>query len=311
MALKKIGIVMTVLVSGLIWLSLSAFTVWEFEDALVIRFGEIQKVIVNEITDELKETVANDSRFKNVQIVEGSGLHFKLPFLDEVVTYDHRYMTLDTQAREVITNDKKRVILDNNAQWRVSNPLLFHVTMGNYTTADTRIDDLMYAKLNERVGRTLAHDLISNKEQVAGLLEEIETDINQALSTYGIYVLDIQIKRTDLPTETHENIFNRMRTEREQMATQYRSEGESEATRIRSEADSEARVIVAEAELEAKIRRGEAEAEATRIYNEAYGVDPEFYEFYQALQTYKATIDDNTTLVIDENSPFAKYFFTK
>lgn len=183
--------------------------------------------------------------------------------------------------------------------------------MGNYTTADTRIDDLMYAKLNERVGRTLAHDLISNKEQVAGLLEEIETDINQALSTYGIYVLDIQIKRTDLPTETHENIFNRMRTEREQMATQYRSEGESEATRIRSEADSEARVIVAEAELEAKIRRGEAEAEATRIYNEAYGVDPEFYEFYQALQTYKATIDENTTLVIDENSPFAKYFFTK
>ena len=210
-----------------------------------------------------------------------------------------------------VSNDKKRVILDNNAQWRVSNPLLFHVTMGNYTIADTRIDDLMYAKLNERVGRTLAHDLISNKEQVAGLLEEIETDINQALSTYGIYVLDIQIKRTDLPTETHENIFNRMRTEREQMATQYRSEGESEATRIRSEADSEARVIVAEAELEAKIRRGEAEAEATRIYNEAYGVDPEFYEFYQALQTYKATIDENTTLVIDENSPFAKYFFTK
>ena len=169
----------------------------------------------------------------------------------------------------------------------------------------------MYAKINERVGRTLAHDLISDKEKVANMLEEVENDVNKTLESYGIYVLDVQIKRTDLPTETHENIFNRMRTEREQMATQYRSEGESEATRIRSEADSEARIIVADAELEAKIRRGEAEAEATRIYNEAYGVDPEFYEFYQALQTYKATIDEKTTLVIDESSPFAKYFFAK
>ena len=294
-----------------IGMSLSTFKVWEYQDALVIRFGEIQKVIVNEVTDELKETIAKDSRFKGVEIVEGSGLQFKMPFVDSVVTYDHRYMTLDTAPREVITNDKKRVILDNNAQWKVSNPLLFHVTMGSYMSADTRIDDLMYAKLNERVGRTLAHDLISNKEKVMEILEDVETDINKTLASYGISVLDVQIKRTDLPTETHENIFNRMRTEREQMATQYRSEGESEATRVRSEADSQARILVADAELEAKIRRGEAEAEAARIYNAAYGLDADFYEFYQALQTYKQTIDENTTLVIDESSPFAKYFFTK
>lgn len=311
MSLKK-----QVSVCGAILIGLIAFKAFTFEapeqkDTLIVRFGEIKQVIVNEATPELKETVEKDPRFKGVKINEGAGLKFRLPFFDKIISYDHRYTTLDTSTREVITNDKKKILLDNNAQWRISNPLLFHTSIGSFSSADTRIDDLMYSKFNELIGRTVAHELISNREVTESITTQVESSVNETLHTYGISVLDVRIKRTDFPTENHTNIYKRMNAEREQMAAQYRSEGESEKTKIKSEADSNARILVANAELEAKMKRAQAEADAARIYNEAYNLDAEFYEFYQAIQTYKTTIDENTTLIIDQSSPFAKFFFNK
>lgn len=295
----------------IIFFSMS-FTVSEVDDAIVTRFGgQVIKVIVSKNTPELEKEIHSIDKFKNVKVVEGKGLFFKLPIIDSVQKFNNRLLTYDTEPREVTTMDKKKLILDNNAQWQIVNPLLFRISMGNQRNAHTRVDDIMYSKLNEKIGRTEAHVLISDKTYVENMLNKVTEEINMEVAQYGIRVADIRIKKTDLPPENSTNIFNRMKTEREQKAKQYRSEGKEEAQKIKSEADKEARVIEAQAYADAEKIKGEGDAEATRIYNEAYNQDPEFYEFYRTLQTYKATLKDKTKIVIDANSPFAKYLFSK
>lgn len=286
------------------------FTVDEVNDAVVTRFGgQVTKVIVSKKTPELENEIRGIDKFKNVEIVEGKGLFFKAPFIDTVQKYNNRLLTYDTDPREVTTLDKKKMILDNNAQWQIVNPVFFMISMGNERNANTRIDDIMYSKINEKIGKTEAHVLIADKVKVEDMMNKVAEEVNGEVRQYGIKVVDIRIKRTDLPPENSQNIFNRMKTEREQKAKEYRSEGKEEAQKIRSEADKEARVLEAQAYAEAEKIKGEGDAEATRIYNEAYNKDPEFYEFYKTLQTYKTTLKDKTKIVIDSSSPFAKYLF--
>ncbi len=286
------------------------YTVNETEHAIKFRFNEIIAVDVNNISDEQFLSLQNDSYYEGVTLKNGAGLRFKIPFIDRIEKFNNRLITYDTSPREVITSDKKVLILDNNAQWYIVDPIRFKVTMNSIYSASQRIEDLMYSKMNERIGLTTAHDLISNKTYVDNMLEQKATELNEITAEYGIVVADIQIKRTDYPDSNNENIFNRMRTEREQMAKQYRSEGLEEAQKIRAAADIEAAKITAEANAEAQRIRGAADAEAAQIYNDAYNADPSFYEFYKTLETYKATLpDNNTTIVISPDSDFAQFLF--
>jgi membrane protease subunit HflC len=276
------------------------------EHAIVTRFGEIHKIVVSDAN--LIDDPGN-SRFKDLTIVEGNGLFFKVPFLDKVDYYNSRLITYDVDAREVTTKDKKKVILDNYAQWKIINPALFRVTMRTEASAYVRLEDIIYSHLNQQIGKINAEVLISDKDYVQDMLSEIVSQSNIDVKDYGIEIIDVRIKCTDLPQENNANIFNRMRTERERMAMQYRSEGQEEAQKIRSQADREATIIEAQAYAESERIRGEGEAEALKIYAQSYGQDPEFYEFFRSLQTYRTTLKDNTTLVIDADSEFAKYLF--
>lgn len=308
-SIKNISIGTIILLLAVISFSSFSFTVEEVNQATITRFGEVTKIVVDEITPQLEKEISQNSKFKKVKIVEGKGLFFKMPFVDTVTKYNNRLLTYDTDPREVTSKDKKKLILDNNAQWQITNPLLFKITMGNETNAHTRLDDIMFSKMNEKIGQTEAHVLIADKAYTNKMLEEIVKDVNESLAGFGMSVLDIRIKRTDLPVENNQNIYNRMKTEREQKAKEYRSEGKEEAQKIKSDADKQAKILEAKAYSTAETIKGEGDASATKIYNEAYNEDPEFYEFYKTLQTYKSTLKDKTKIIIDSDSPFAKHLF--
>lgn len=307
MKLNKRWLIIAAVVLGIyIFFNMFTFQVSMTEHAIVTRFGEIHKIVVSDAS------LIDDpgiSRFKDLTIVEGNGLFLKVPFLDKVDYYNSRLITYDVDAREVTTKDKKKVILDNYAQWKIINPALFRVTMRTEASAYVRLEDIIYSHLNQQIGKINAEVLISDKGYVQSMLSEIVSQSNIDVKDYGIKIIDVRIKCTDLPQENNANIFNRMRTERERMAMQYRSEGQEEAQKIRSQADREATIIEAQAYAESERIRGEGEAEALKIYAQSYGQDPEFYEFFRSLQTYRTTLKDNTTLVIDADSEFAKYLF--
>ncbi|MEG0541819.1 MAG: protease modulator HflC [Angelakisella sp.] len=286
------------------------YIVDETEHAILYRFNEIIAMDVNNLTAEEFADIENDPSHADMKISYGAGLKFKIPFVDRVEKFNNRLITYDTMPREVITSDKKKMVLDNNAQWWIIDPVKFKITMNSINSANQRIEDLMYSKMNEKVGLTTAKDLISNKAYVTEMLVQNAAELNKVLYDYGIKVLDIQIKRTDFPAENNENIFNRMRTEREQMARQYRSEGKEEAQKIKSGADKEAAQLRAEANAEAQRIRGKGDADAAAIFNKAYGADPEFYKFYKSLETYKATLPDSgAKIVIGPDSQFAQFLF--
>ena len=306
----KGGSVVLVLLALLIIGAQSLYVVDQTEHAIKVRFNEIIEVNTNNLSDAEFIDLQEHSSYDNIKLTQGAGLKFKIPFIDTVEYFDNRLITYDTAPREVITVDQKKIILDNNAQWWITDPYKFKLTMNSITSANHRIEDLMYSKVNEKVGKTLAHDLIANKEYIDGMLEEISAELNVAMDEYGVTIADVRIKRTDLPPENNENIYNRMRTERVQLATMYRSEGREEATKIQAEADMEAQVLVSEAYAEAERIKGEGDAEAASIYNESYNKDPEFYEFYKSLETYRETLGSNSKIVIDPSSPFAKYIYS-
>lgn len=298
------------IVALLILFTSSTFIVKEQDQVVVSRFGEIKKIYVNvENYDAVKNELSNDSRFRKISILTNKGLCFKVPFIDSVTSYDSRLLTYDTSPCDVITGDKKKLILDNYAQWRITNPALFKITMGNIRNAHIRIDDILYSKIRERVSLFDADDLVGNKDINQKILNDVIIGANKELSSSGIQVFDFRIKNIMLPSENRENIYNRMKTEREQMAKKYRSEGEEEYLKITSNAQKEATIIEAEAYEKAQKLKGEGDAEATRIYNEAFNRDPEFYKFYRSMQAHKKIMNEKVKLVIPEDSEFAKYLF--
>jgi len=291
--------------------SLCTFQVGMTEQAVVQRFGKVVRAIVPEKTEAIVRAIQSDPRLSGVSVVEGHGLFFKTPFIESVDKYLANLLTYNTEPREVTTKDKKKLILDNFSEWRIENPALFAMSMKTEGNAHTRLDDIMYSKLNEELGKIEAHTLIADKAYVAGMLESVTERTNAEIAQYGMEVVDIRIKRTDLPAENSQNIYDRMKTERERQAKQYRSEGQEEAQKIRSDADRQAAVIEAEAYAQAESTKGEGDAEAARIYAAAYNRDPKFYEFYRTLEAYKEALGSNTKIVIDPDSEFAKYLFGK
>lgn len=309
---KNFGFLALIIFLGLVLSSSFMFTVGEKEQAVVTQFNKIVRVIVDDINDPSIQSMKNNPRFRDVKIQEGKGLFFKIPFIQSTQHFTNQLLTFDTSAEEVFTKDKKTILLDNYAKWRIENPALFMLNIGgNKEAAHLRIDEFIYSKMREEIGKIDAHVLIADKDYVMNMLEEVEDYINSQLEPLGVKVMDIRIKRTEFPDETKPSIYEQMKSERQAVATEYRALGEKQARTIRAEAERQATIIEAQAYEEAQRIMGEGDAEALKIYAEAYNVDPEFYEFWKTLQTYESVIDEDTTIIITPDSDFAKFIYSK
>lgn len=308
--LKLVGGFIGLLILLTIIYNAFTFRVDQRQQAVVIQFDKVVKVVVDEeIADEISDRMKSHRQLQHADIQTGKGLFIKIPFIQKVQYYTNMLLTCDTDPREVTTGDKKKLVLDNYAQWRIENPAAFAISLKTIPRANTRIDDIIYSKLNEEIGKVTQQTVVADKEYILNMLRDVVASSNEELKEFGIRIEDIRIRRTDFPEENYENIYNRMRTERQRDAAKYRSEGREEAQVIISKADMEAQIIEAQAYEQAQILRGEGEAEALRIYAEAYNRDPEFYQFWRTLQAYKETLKGKTTIVIDPETEFAKYLF--
>lgn len=309
--IKAICIILGGFIALLILFNAFTFTVDEREQVVITQFDKIIRIIVDNKNDPSYDMLRQDKNFKNIKIQQGKGLFFKVPIIQKTKSFTNMLLTYDSPPEEVFTLDKKTIVLDNYAQWEITNPVLFMQNLGSITVAHQRIDENIYSKIREEIGRVNATKLVTDKDYVEEMLSRVKDFVNSQMEPAGIKVEDIRIKRTEYPEATYQNIFEQMRSERQAVATEYRSEGLKEAQRIRSEAEKQATIIEAQAYEQAQKLRGEGDAQALRIYAEAYNKDPEFYAFWQTLQTYKDVIDKDTTIIISPDSEFARYIYSK
>ena len=274
---KKATVFSVLVILAIVLGSQSLFVVNQTEKALVLQLGD------------------------PVDRVFGPGLHFKLPFIQNVVLFDARILDYDARSAEALTSDKKAIVLDNYARWRIADPLQFYRSVRTIPGAQARLDDVVYSQLRAQVGRHTLTEVVSAKRN--SIMTDVTRRTSDIMKQYGIEVVDVRIKRTDLPAENQRAIFGRMRAERERQAKQYRSEGVEEATKLRSEADREQAVIMAEANRRASIIRGEGDATAARTYAEAFAGSPEFYEFQRGLEALKKSLKNKTRMVITNDNP--------
>lgn len=266
------GVVILVL-SCLVLLSQSVYTVHQVEQALVVQLGKPQRA------------------------VSEAGLHFKVPFLQDVHIFDKRLLVFDQEPQEVLSSDKKNLKVDNYARWRIVEPLKYFQTVRNEVGADARLNDIVYSNIREVLGQFTMMEIVAGARD--DLMLRIRDQANKQASQYGIEILDVRIKRTDLPLENSKAVFRRMQTERERQAKQYRAEGAEEAIKIRSKADREGKIILADAYKTSEELRGQGEAESIRVYAQAYEQNPEFFEFKRTLDAYTAAFAKNTTVVLE------------
>lgn len=282
--MKNVPFILIGSVLILIGVMSSTFVVYEWEQAIVIQLGKPKRT-VNE-----------------------AGLHFKLPMLQNVVRFEKRLLEYDADPRELLTVDKQQVVVDNYSRWRIIDPLLFFQSVRTVNGALSRLDDIIYSALREVLGRHSLKDLISIKR--SELVETALTKSNEKAKAFGIEIVDVRIKRADLPAKNEQNVFARMRTERQRLAKKFRAEGEEEAQKIRSKAEKEARIIRANAKKQSEIIRGHGDAVSTRVYAQAYNQDPEFYRFLRQLETYRKTLKENSSIVLSPDSKFLHTFRT-
>jgi len=235
-------------------------------------------------------------------VITQPGIDVTVPFV-ETRTFDSRWQHLGSERKEIPTSDQERIVIDSYVVWRIADPLLFYKKFPTgMTEAETQINQQVRGKVREVIGRrTLAEVL---KDARAEIMSEITAKSAGAVKGFGIELNDVRINRTELPRGAEENVFARMRAERDRLARKYRAEGEEQARRIRAEADREARVVVAEARGQAEIERGKGDAEAARIYAEAYSRDAEFYAFLRGLEAYRKTLGAGTTMVLSPDHEF-------
>jgi len=238
---------------------------------------------------------------KPVRTIQNPGLHIKLPApIQNAVFFDKRLLEYDVQPAEVLSTDKKTLIVDNYVRWRIVDPLLFMQTLQAIPTAITRLDDIVYSEIRRELGLHNMQEIITdNREKIMDAVTQASYD---ATLPYGIEIVDVRIKRVDLPEENEESIYARMKAERERQANQYRSEGDEESQKIIATTEKEKTIILADAYKTAEEIRGEGEATALGIYAKVYSADPDFYEFLRTLETYKSVIDTSTTLVLPADS---------
>ena len=304
---RRVIIVAVIVIAALVVLGECCFVVGESEQAVVSRFGVICRLILNN-DNHFHQTYAADlseeiTTSGTVKIEFGSGLHFKLPFVDKVETYPARLYTYISDSEVVNTSEKKQYYITTYAQWHISDPALFSLRLGSMTAAENQLDNLIHPVIVQAVNRMAAEDFISNKDALNAALNDGLTTINRDMCIRGIEVVDIQIHRTILPSANIESTYARMRADRAKVAQQLRSEGDEEYNKAVAAADLEARKLQADAVSEAGVIRGEADASAAEIYAAAYSADPAFYAYWRSLQALKTALGENATLVLDESSP--------
>jgi modulator of FtsH protease HflC len=259
------------------------FTVHQTQQALVLQFGNPKRIITE------------------------PGLHVKLPFIQNAIYIDRRVLDYDAVSEEVILGDQKRLVVDAFARYRITDPLKFYQTVGSEAVLRGRINTILDASLRKVLGEVPLFTVLS--EDRASLMNKIRDQANVEAKQFGIDVIDVRLKRADLPAENSQAIYRRMQTEREREAKELRAQGAEMAQRIRARADRERVVLLAEARKEAQITRGEGDATAVKVFADAFGQDVDFFSFYRSMQAYRnALADDNTSFVLSPDSEFFRYF---
>ena len=263
----------------------SIIIVQEINQAIVLQFGDPKKIITK------------------------AGLNFKIPFIQNVVYLDKRILNLDNPPEEVIAADQKRLIVDAIARFKIVDPLKFYISVGNERVARSRLSTIINSRLRGVLGKQQLATLLSTDR--VRQMEIIQNDVNEEAKGFGITIVDVRIKRADLPPANSEAIYKRMQTEREREAKEFRAQGAEIAAKITSTADKDVTVIKANANKQSEIMKGEGDGQRNKIFANAFGRDPQFFAFYRAMQAYeKALIGGETSLILSPDSDFFKFFGT-
>lgn len=285
MKLKKVQIfLLAVIVAALVWRSFVALDQAEY--GIITEFG------------------------RHVTTLREPGLHLKWPY-QSILRFDRRLQLYNPRPSEFLTKDPKNVLLDVYACWRIDDPLIFLQRAGDRAGAEARLHDIVWAELAAEVGTRPLSDLVSEKPEemvsdkvMAAVLEKCQ---GRARSGLGVELVDVRLKRLNLPEQNKQSVFDRMRAERDRIARQYRAEGEEEALKIRADADRQKAELLAEAEKEAELKRGEAARKAIELYSAAHGKDPEFFQFLRSLEAYKQLLNEKTTVILSSDSELFHY----
>lgn len=253
----------------------------EWQQAIVTRFGD------------------------PIRTVREPGLYFKLPMIHTVTRFDKRVLATDAPGGEYLTLDKKRLAIDHISRWRIVDPLQFFRTVRDERGAMARLDDIITARLRQEIAKENFKEIIREKREA--IMEEVTRAARELAAPFGIAVVDVRVKRADLPPEVQQSVFARMRAERQRIALRYRAEGEEKAREIRGAADKEREIILARAYADSQRLRGEGDAQATAVTGRAFGRDPAFYAFLRRLQTYETALAEGTTLVLSPRSDLLRY----
>ena len=281
--MKAVKFIIPAIVLIVVVIFQSLFIVQEISQAIVLQFGDPKKIISK------------------------AGLNFKLPFIQNVVFLDKRILNLDNEPQEVIAADQKRLIVDAIARFKIVDPLKFYISVGNERVARSRLSTIINSRIRGVLGTQELATLLSTDRTKQ--MSIIQNDVNTEAKNFGIEIVDVRIKRADLPPANSEAIYKRMQTEREREAKEFRAQGAEIAQKIRSTADKDVTVILAEANKKSEIMKGEGDGLRNKIFADAFGQDPQFFAFYRAMQAYeKALIGGETSLVLSPDSEFFKFF---
>lgn len=282
---SKLNIILAGLVALGIFAKLALFTVDQRESAVVFQLGQIREVITE------------------------PGLHFKLPLIQNVRYFDNRVLTLDTPDTErFITSEKKNVLVDSFVKWRIRDVKQYYVSVqGDEARAQTRLSQTVNATLREEFGKRTVHDVVSGERDK--IMDVVSKKVDEDAKKIGVDIVDVRLKRVELPAEVSESVYRRMDAERKSVASELRSQGFSDGEKIRAEADKDREIIIAEAYKNAQRIKGEGDRRASAIYAQAFSDNPEFYAFYRSLEAYRAGFKNKSDiLVLEPNSDFFRYF---
>ena len=265
---------------GLLYNSL--FIVNQTQQTLVFQFGE------------------------HVRTIKEPGLKIKIPFIQNLVYYDQRVLELDPKAEQLILADQKRLVVDTFLRYQISDPLQFYQAVKNELQAGSRLSDIVISALRRVLGNTTLATLLSSER--TNIIVELKEAVDKESKEMGISITDVRIRRADLPEETSQAIYDRIRSEREREAKEFRAQGQELAQQIRARADRQKTVIIAEAEKNAQILRGNGDSEAIKIYADSFGKDPDFFSFYRSMEAYRNSCTNDTSMILSPQNDFLKYF---
>lgn len=277
------GVIVVLIVAALVVAYSSLFTIYQTQQALVLRLGEAQAPITE------------------------PGLHVKAPFIDTVIYIDKRILDLEAPAQEVIASDQKRLVVDAFARYRIHDPLRFYQTLGSKIAADSQLKILLNSALRRVLGEATFIHVV--RDQRAELMNRIQRSVDQEAQSYGIQVVDVRIRRADLPEQNSQAVYRRMQTERQREAAEFRAQGNQRGQEIRSRADREVTVLVAEAKSKSETVRGEGDATRNEIFAKAFSQDQDFFAFYRSMQAYETGLKPrDTRLLLKPDTSFFRYF---